>query len=61
VVLPFHAGTEAYLLIRTGTLVEILYVISIALLKVIPIGPWSDSGITEPTVITVLFMADFAV
>jgi hypothetical protein len=61
VVLLFHVGTEAYLLIRTGTLVEILYVLSIALLKVIPIGPWNDSGITEPTVVTVLFIADFAV
>lgn len=42
-VLPFHVGTEADLLIRAGTLVKILYVLSIALLKVIPIGPWSDS------------------
>jgi hypothetical protein len=61
VVLPFHVGTEAYLLIRAGALVEILYVLSIALLKVIPIGPWSDSAIAEPTVVTVLFMADFVV
>lgn len=41
-VLPFHVGTEAGLLIRAGTLVKILYVLSIALLKVIPIGSWSD-------------------
>jgi hypothetical protein len=61
VILPFHAGTEADLLIRAGTLVKILYVLSIALLKVILIGPWSDSGITEPTVVTFLFMTDFAV
>ena len=48
--LPFHVDTEADLLMRAGTLVEILYVLSIALLKAIPIGPWSDSGITDPTV-----------
>lgn len=60
-VLPFHVGTEADLLIRAGTLVKILYVLSIALLKAIPIGPWSDSGITEPTVVTVMFMTHFAV